>query len=109
MIWYEFKLFVEHATGASMDALHVVIGVLLQLVAAALMRVSIGTWRPWIAVLVLELCNELVDLSVEQWPPPGMQLGEGSRDLLLTMALPTILLLVVRRWPRLFSEARPSE
>ena len=34
--WYEVKLLLEHATGISMDALHVLVGVLLQLLFAAL-------------------------------------------------------------------------
>jgi hypothetical protein len=35
-VWYEVKLLIEHATGVSMDALHVLAGVLLQLSFAAL-------------------------------------------------------------------------
>lgn len=92
-----------------MDALHVIVGVALQVGAAALFRVSIASWRPWLAVLALELLNEGVDLYVERWPSPGMQVGEGFKDLLLTMVLPTLLMLSARTRPALLTGARQSE
>ena len=101
--WYEFKLFLEHAIGFSMDAMHVIAGVLVQLLAAALLRSSVARWPPWLAALAIELLNEFSDLAVERWPKPGMQLGEGAKDVLLTMALPTVLLIVARTRPRLLA------
>lgn len=92
-----------------MDALHVIVGVLLQLVAAALFRTVLARWLPWLAVFGLALLNESMDLAVERWPHLGMQLGEGSKDLLLTMALPTLLMLSARYCPTLITEARRSE
>jgi len=84
-----------------MDSLHVLAGVLLQLGAAAILRTDVADRRPWLLVLVLELANEANDLLVEQWPNPGMQWGEGAKDVLLTMLLPTLILLVARYRPRL--------
>jgi hypothetical protein len=98
---YQFKLLISHASGFSMDALHVVAGVLLQLGVAWLTRSTVGRWRPWLVVLALELINEGHDLWVEQWPVPGQQYGEGLKDIILTMALPTLLLIVARRRPGL--------
>lgn len=92
-----------------MDALHVIAGVAVQLLVAAVLRMSVGSWRPWLAVLGLELLNEAADLLVERWPHPGMQVGEAANDLVLTMALPTALMLAGRYRPSLFSGARPSE
>jgi hypothetical protein len=86
-----------------MDALHVVGGVVLQLGFAVLLRTSLAHWRPWLFVLALELVNEANDLLVEQWPDPGMQWGEGARDLVLTMLLPTVLLMVARLRPELLA------
>jgi hypothetical protein len=43
-----------------------------------------------------------VDLWLEQWPDPGQQYGEGAKDLLLTMAVPTIIMLAARSRPDLF-------
>lgn len=101
--WYEVKQFVEHATGWPMDTLHVMIGVILQLLVAALTRRSLRDRGPWLTVLVLELANEAYDLWVERWPSLGMQLGEGMRDVLGTMLLPTLLWWIARRRPRLLS------
>ncbi|MFL6751763.1 MAG: hypothetical protein ACJ8FL_00830 [Sphingomicrobium sp.] len=100
--WYQAKLFVEHSLAVSPDSIHVVVGVLALLVVSLLTRRSIASWRPWLVLLVIELLNEAIDLWIEQWPDPGMQYGEGARDLLLTMLLPTVLLLAVRLRPDLF-------
>lgn len=99
--WYQIKLFVEHASGISMDALHILVGFLLLLLTARLLRRSVADLLPWLAVLLLAIGNEAYDLTVELWPDPGSQLGEGFKDILLTMALPTLLLVTARRKPAL--------
>ncbi|GLR46962.1 hypothetical protein [Sphingomonas astaxanthinifaciens] len=104
--WYAFKELVAHATGWPMDTLHVMVGVLLQLFFAAVLRRSIARPAPWLIVLALELANEVYDLWFERWPDLAMQLGEGLRDILGTMILPTVLLLVARRWPGLLAGRR---
>jgi diacylglycerol kinase len=95
--WYQFKLFVEHASGISMDALHILVGFAVFILAAQLLKRTVASALPWLAVLVLELANEAYDLHVELWPDPWSQFGEGAKDIMLTMALPT-LLLVLARW-----------
>ena len=100
--WYQLKLFAQHATGMSMDGLHVIAGVVLQLLFALLLRSSISRPLPWLAVLLLELINEANDFRVELWPEPAMQAGEAVKDMVLTMLLPTALLLAARYRPRLF-------
>ena len=106
LTWYEAKMFIEHASLVSSDALHVVVGVLVWMLAAILARTSLADWRPWLLLLVLLLLNETVDLWVEQWPDPAMQYGESAKDVLLTMTLPTLLTGVARLQPWLFSPAR---
>jgi len=101
-LWYQFKLLAEHALGISMDALHILVGVALQFVFAALFRTSLASWRPWCCVLLLLLLNEAGDLWIEQWPEPAMQYGEGLKDVVVTMVVPTVLLLLVRVRPALF-------
>lgn len=101
--WYQVKELIRQATGWPMDTLHVMAGVMLQLLAAALMRCSLSDRRPLMAVLLLELLNELYDLWVERWPSLSMQLGEGLKDLIGTLLLPTILWWVARRRPRLLT------
>ncbi|MCW3797071.1 hypothetical protein OMW55_04530 [Sphingomonas sp. BN140010] len=89
-----------------MDSLHVIAGVLLQLVVAAILRTDVADRRPWLLAFGLELANEANDLVVERWPDPGMQWGEGAKDVLLTMLLPTLLLLLSRRCSGILALAR---
>jgi hypothetical protein len=99
LAWYQVKLFVEHALGISMDALHVIVGFILFLAAARLTRRPVGSFHPWFALLLIELANEAYDLHVELWPNLSSQLGEGAKDILLTMALPTLVLIIARARP----------
>jgi hypothetical protein len=46
--------------------------------------------------------NETVDLLIEPWPERAMQYGDGARDLLLTMLVPTVLMFAARSIPQLF-------
>ena len=102
---YRAKAFLEHSIAFHDDALHVIGGVLVQLAAAALLRRSLASWAPWLAVLALELLNEANDFAVETWPyvDRPMQWGEGLKDVLLTLFLPTVLLVVAKRWPKLLA------
>lgn len=101
--WHDAKQLVQHGTGWSMDTLHVLAGVILQIAIAALLRTSLASKWPLLAVLALELANEGYDLWVERWPSLPMQLGEGVRDLVSTMLLPALLWWIARRRPRLLS------
>ena len=102
LFWYREKMFIEHASVISSDAIHVLIGVVIWVAAALVSRRPLATWLPLLAVLVLTLLNEAVDLSVERWPSLAMQLGESAKDIILTMALPTLLMTAVRLRPNLF-------
>jgi hypothetical protein len=107
-IWFQAKLLLEHASGVSMDALHILIGVAAQLIFAALFDVPLKSWRPWLFVLALLLLNEASDLWMEQWPQAAMQYGEALKDIVLTMLLPSLLLLCARMRPAIFSGERPG-
>ena len=99
--WNEFKELLEHALGFSRDAMHVIAGPIIQIVLAAIFRTSLKHPGPWLVVFALALGNEWYDLSVEEWPSFAEQLGEGVKDVLLTMLLPTLLLVVSRFAPTL--------
>ncbi len=107
--WYQLKLFVSHATTLSMDALHLLGGFLALLLMARLFHRPLSDVRPWLAVLLLELLNEWRDLFVERWPDVGQQYGESARDIVLTMLVPTLLLLVARHWPQSLVPTAQSE
>ena len=100
--WHQGKLFIEHSVSFGHDALHMLVGVLLWLMFGLLLRRALTTWRPWLWLFAVILWNEAVDLWVEQWPSPGQQYGEGAKDLLLTMAVPTIMMFAARLRPDLF-------
>ncbi len=101
--WHEGKLFIEHTIAIHHDALHVIIGVLLWVALGVVLRRPLSSWYPWLWLLAFILWNETVDLWVEQWPDPGQQYGEGVKDVLLTMFVPTVLMFVARFRPGLFA------
>jgi hypothetical protein len=105
--WVEWKTVLEHSIAFHDDALHVIVGVIVQLAAAWVLRRALAELGPWLVVLALELLNEWRDLAWDLWPAPlrSAQVGEGFKDLLLTMGLPTLLMLLARFSPRLFSGA----
>ena len=102
--WYRMKIFIEQAAGFSHDAIHVLVGGLGPLVFAFLTRRTVASWFPWLGMLALILFNEAVDLAVERWPDRMMQYGDGAKDILLTMALPTVLLVTARLIPQIYAK-----
>ena len=99
--WNQFKLFLERSSAISMDALHLMAGFLIFVLAAVLLKRSLASPLPWLCVLALELCNEAYDLYAELWPSRASQLGEGAKDILLTMTIPTCWMLLARWKPHL--------
>jgi hypothetical protein len=93
-------------TGLERDALHIYAALIIQLGSAALLRRTLASPWPWLAVLVFALANEWVDMNrdslIEDWEKQA-----ALHDLWNTMLLPTLLLLVVRFAPRLTGPARP--
>lgn len=104
--WHRMKLAVEHSAGFSHDTIHVLIGGAGPLLVAFVMRRTIASWLPWLVLLVLILFNETVDLWVEHWPDRTMQYADGVKDIILTMALPTVLLVTARITPRIYGGRR---
>jgi hypothetical protein len=100
--WHQAKLFFEHSVTISHGTLHVIVGVLIWLALALFMRRSVTSWFPWLWLFAIILCNETVDLWIEKWPDPGQQYGEGFKDLLLTMLVPTLIMFAARARPDLF-------
>ena len=107
--WGQSKSFVERLVGIGNDAIHVLIGALLVLVFAAVMRTTVRDIRPGLIILLLALLNEWHDLRAETWPDRSMQYGEGVKDIVLTIAVPLMLLVSARLWPGLFVRSKSSE
>ncbi|HEX8442022.1 MAG TPA: hypothetical protein VF631_00075 [Allosphingosinicella sp.] len=108
MDWYQFKHMLSLFSGLHMDALHIHVGVLAQLSAAAVMRRSIASPWPWLALLFTLCANEWFDLAYEIWPDRNEQWAESIKDGWNTMLLPTILLLLARFVPGLLVQPRTT-
>ena len=99
MEWQVLKGELSQLTVA-MDALHIYAAVVIQLVACLVFRRPMSHIAPWLAVLAAELLNEGADIllgreaRIQEW-----QIAGAVHDLVNTMALPTLLLLAVRRGP----------
>lgn len=103
--WVQWKRFFEASIAFSHDAIHAMIGVIIQLIAGAIFRKPISNWWPWLAVLLLILLNEFADVALTPNHVIELKYGASLKDVFLTMFLPTMLLLAVRRQPQLFSGA----
>jgi hypothetical protein len=99
--WYQAKQAFELIVPFHNDALHVIAGVAIQLLAALVLRSSVVRFAPWLVTAILTLANEWSDLRTERWPNPSQQWFEGGKDIALTLLLPTLLLLVARLRPQL--------
>ena len=110
MDWYQVKEAIEIFTGLDMDALHVHVGILVQIGVALLLGRTVASPWPWLAVLALAVGNEAYDLAYETWPDAERerQLMEGVRDIWNTMLMPTLLLILARWMPRLFVRPAPA-
>ena len=100
--WHQGKLFIEHVISISHDSLHLIVGVFVWLAIGLVTRRALTGWMPWMWTFAFILWNETIDLWMERWPDPGMQFGEGAKDLALTMLLPTIIMFTARARPDLF-------
>ncbi len=103
--WHQGKLFIEHSLSVEHDALHVLVGVLVWVVLAIVLRKPLSAWRPLLWLFAIILWNEAVDLWVEQWPDPGQQYGEGAKDLILTIIVPLAMMWLIRVRPQLFAKS----
>jgi hypothetical protein len=110
MDYFGFKLGLVTATGLNMDALHVYAGIIVQLLAALILRRSVRSPLPWLVVLVAVLANEAYDLHYDPWPEAqhAWQIAESVKDVWNTLAMPTLLLLLARFVPWLLTGARHS-
>lgn len=97
--WGEEKKWFSQLLGLSPDALHVHASIIGMLLAAVLWRRRMDDIVPWLSVFVVEIANELLDLSA---PANGKNTIHASlHDLVNTMFLPTVMLVCLRftrRW-----------
>jgi hypothetical protein len=109
MDWNQVKQWLEAASGLDMDSLHVHAGVLVQVLAALLLRRRLSSPWPWLVVAAVVIANEIYDYHYEIWPDRAAQLAESVQDTWNTLLLPTLLLLLVRFLPQLFRDPPPPD
>lgn len=99
--WFEIKNLAIALAGGERLAL-VIIGAV---VAQGLIALSLGrrfsSAVPLVAVLILLAANEIVTIANDRYVDDA-ELMESARDLILAMALPTLLFFASRFLPRLF-------
>ena len=106
--WLAIKAPLEQSLPFDSAWLHVVIGPLVFVTAAALLRKPLTSWLPWLVLAFLAFLNEVADLVPHRWPESPKLFVENGRDFVLSMAVSTIIL-VVARWRRSKSATRPPE
>lgn len=103
--WTAWKRDLVGITDLDRDALHIYIGVGIQIAAAMLARRKLGDWLPWLVVLIVACLGEVADVNADWWPSPVMQIGKSVHDLVNTMIMPSLLMIASRRWPTLFGRS----
>ena len=89
------------------DALHIYLAFVIQVSAAVVFRKPLSSGLPWLAVLLVELINEGLDIWLgEELHLKRWQVDGAAHDILNTMILPTALLLLCRYSPGLFTRRR---
>ena len=109
MDWYGIKVAIAEATGMDRAALHLLGGVSAQLLFAVLLRRRVSSWLPWILIFIVAIANEWFDLSYETWPDRQEQWNEAYRDMVTTLALPSLLILLGRFAPHLLVRPRSAD
>lgn len=99
--WTAWKRDIVDVTELDRDALHIYAGVALQILVARLSRRKLGDWLPWLAVVVLAIGIEAADVRAEVWHSDILQAAASVHDFVNTMIMPTVLLILSRRWPDL--------
>jgi hypothetical protein len=96
------KFGIEQSIPFDADWLHLAIGPVIFVAAAIVLPKKGSVWHPWLAVVALAVLNELVDLTMDQSPNRTSAYVESATDFLLTIAIPTLLLIFARHFPTLY-------
>lgn len=104
--WGAFKIWLSHELHISHAVLHIHVGLAIFFAATVFLRRRPGSLLPLLIVLTLETANELADFlryQVSGWPwgPSGT-----IEDVIDTMLWPTVITVLIRLMPGLWSAAR---
>jgi len=99
-LYSDGKFGLEQRIPFDADWLHLIIGPVILASASVVMRKPMASWGPWLVVAVLSILNEVIDLIEGASVVPSAAYFESTTDFLLTMAIPTALLIKGRFFPR---------
>lgn len=99
--WTAWKRDMVGVTDLDRDALHIYAGLAVQIATALLTRRKLGDWLPWLAVAAMAGAVEAADIYAEVWHSLALQIAKAVHDFVNTMIVPTLLLILSRRWPDL--------
>ena len=91
-----FKHDIVHLASLSKDALHVHVGLVIFLVAAAIARKGLRSVFPLVTVAVVALAGELLDARDDFRHLGHWRIGASLHDFINTMFWPTALWLLAR-------------
>jgi hypothetical protein len=94
--WLAIKMSLEQSLPFSSGWLHLVIGPLVFVAAAAVLKKPLTSWLPWLVLAVLAILNEIADLVPHRWPESPKLFVESGRDFFLSMVVSTAILVVAR-------------
>lgn len=75
-------------------ALHALIGLTIYLLSAALFRLPLRSWWPWVIALTAQLINEAADIARDVMDGDIIRWRGSLMDTAVTLALPTLIVLV---------------
>jgi hypothetical protein len=90
------KLWIAASAGLPKDALHIYVGLTVFLVAAALLRDRLGSWRPLAAVVAAALAGEAWDVADTWGAGQTVAWARNWHDIWNTCFWPTVLFLLAR-------------
>ena len=94
--WADAKAAIEQIFPFDPAWLHLGMGVLIFLGAALVVRKPTSSWLPWLLVAILAALNEIVDVALDERSNTGIVYKESAGDFLVTIAIPTLLLIIWR-------------
>ena len=92
----DMKFGLEQRIPFDADWLHIVVGPVIMAAATVISRQPLSSWFPWFVVVSIAVLNEMVDLSVKEKSIPRTSYAESATDLMLTIAVPTLVMLYAR-------------
>lgn len=90
------KLAAVHATGLSKDALHIYVGLAVYIAGAFLTRRRLISWLPFIAVLVVSILGEGLDMADDFRTLGHWRWRANVHDIMNTAFWPAALTLLAR-------------